>query len=61
LVTKRQIPTEEFEGFEVVVEYGYNMTYTQRNRGLEVKLGNFTLNDDFYVVDLEETNVVLGV
>ena len=26
-----------------------------------MKLGNFTLNDDFYVVDLEEPNVVLGV
>jgi hypothetical protein len=26
-----------------------------------VKLGKYTLTDDFYVVDLEETNVVLGV
>jgi hypothetical protein len=28
LVTRRQIPTEEFEGFEVVVVDGYNMMCT---------------------------------
>jgi hypothetical protein len=61
LVTRRQIPTEEFEGFEVVVANGYNMTCTQRIRGLEVTLGNYTLTNDFYVVDLADTNVVLGV
>jgi hypothetical protein len=47
LVTRRQIPTEEFEGFEVVVADGYNMMCTQRIRGLDVTLGNYTLTDDF--------------
>ena len=28
LVTRRQIPTKEFEGFEVLVADGYNMTCT---------------------------------
>jgi hypothetical protein len=28
LVTKRQIPTKEFDGFELVVEDGYNMMCT---------------------------------
>ena len=28
---------------------------------LEVKLGNYTMRDTFYVVDLIETNVLLGV
>jgi hypothetical protein len=28
---------------------------------LEVKLGNYTLTDTFYVVDLSDTNAVLGV
>jgi hypothetical protein len=37
------------------------MNCTERIRGLDVKLGKYTLNDEFYVVDLEETNVVLGV
>jgi hypothetical protein len=45
----------------VVVADGYNMTCTQRIRGLEVTLGNYTLTDDFYVMDLADTHVVLGV
>jgi hypothetical protein len=61
LIAKRQIPTEDFEGFEVVVEDGYNMTYTQWIRGLNVTLGNYTLTDEFYVVDLTTANMVLGV
>jgi hypothetical protein len=28
---------------------------------LEVKLGNYTVRDTFYVVDLSDTDVVLGV
>ena len=28
---------------------------------LEVKLGNYTLTDTFYVVELSDTDVVLGV
>jgi hypothetical protein len=61
LVTKRQIPTEEFEGFEVVVADEYNMMCTRRIRGLDVTFGNYTLIDGFYVVELEYTNVALGV
>jgi hypothetical protein len=33
---------------------------TQRIKGLEVTLGNYTLTDKFYVVDLADTHVVLG-
>jgi hypothetical protein len=58
LVSRRNIPTKEFK---VVVAYGYNMMCTHRVRGLEVTLGNYTLTDDFYVMDLEDTHVVLGV
>jgi hypothetical protein len=36
------------------------MKCTHRIRGLDVKLGNYTLIDDFYVIDLENTHVVLG-
>jgi hypothetical protein len=60
-VIERQIPTEEFEGFEVVVADWCNMKCTQRIRGLDVTLGNYTLSDEFYVVELADTNVVLGI
>jgi hypothetical protein len=52
---------EDFEGFNVVVADGYNMMCTQRIRGLEVTLGNYMLTDDFYIMDLADTHVVLGV
>jgi hypothetical protein len=45
----------------VVVVDGYNMTCTQRMRGLDVTMGNYTLIDGFYMVDLADTHVVLGV
>ena len=37
------------------------MTCTHRIIGLEVTLRNYTLIDEFYVVDLADTHVVLGV
>jgi hypothetical protein len=46
LVTRRNIPMEYFEGFNVVVVDGYNMMCTQRIRGLEVTLGNYTLTNE---------------
>jgi len=52
LVTRRQIPAEDFEGFNVVVVDGYNVTCTQRIRGLEVSMGKYTLTDEFCVTDL---------
>jgi hypothetical protein len=45
----------------VVVVDGYNMTCTQRMRGLDVTMGNYMLIDGFYMVDLADTHVVLGV
>jgi hypothetical protein len=48
LVTRRKILVEDFNGFNVVVADGYNMMCTQRIRGLEVTLGNYTLTDDFF-------------
>jgi hypothetical protein len=45
----------------VVVVDVYNMTCTQRAKGLEVTMGNYTLIDEFCVVDIEYTHVVLGV
>jgi hypothetical protein len=45
----------------VVVADGYNMACSRRIRGLEVTLGNYTLNDEFCVVYLANTHVVLVV
>jgi hypothetical protein len=61
LVARRGLHTEEFERFTVAVENGYTMTCLDMVPGLEVKLGNYTLMDTFYVVDLSDTDAVLGV
>jgi hypothetical protein len=51
----------EFEAFHVAVVDGYTMTCLDMIPDLEVKLGNYTLIDTFYVVDLSDIDVVLGV
>jgi hypothetical protein len=61
LVAKRGLHTEEFEGFHVAMADGYTMTCLDMIPDVEVKLGNYTLTCTFYVVDLSDTDVVLGV
>jgi hypothetical protein len=61
LVARRGLRTEEFEGFHVAVADGYTMTCLDMIPNLEVKLDNYTLTDTFYVVELSDTDVVLGV
>jgi hypothetical protein len=61
LVARRGLRTEEFEGFHVAVADVYTMTCLDMIPDLEVKLGNYTLTDTFYVVDLLDTYAMLGV
>jgi hypothetical protein len=61
LVSRWEIQTEEFEGFDVAVEDGHTVECLDRVPYLEIKLGNYTVRDTFYVVDLSDTDVVLGV
>ena len=39
----------------------HKMKCTQRIPRIQVQLGNYTLVDDFYVVDVPDTSIVLGV
>jgi hypothetical protein len=61
LVARRALQTEEFEGFDVAVANGHMVECLDRVPDLEVHLGNYTVKDTFYVVDLSDTDVVLGV
>jgi hypothetical protein len=45
----------------VVVVDGFNMTCIRNILRLVVTLGKYTLTNNFYVVDLVDTNIVLGV
>ena len=61
MVDKRNIPTEPFDGFTVVIP-GHNImqckTWVPK---LQVTVGNYSFVDSFYVVDVSDTNVVFGV
>jgi hypothetical protein len=61
LVLRRALQIEEFEGFDVAVEDGHTVECLDRVSDLEIKLGNYIVRDTFYVVDLSDTDVVLGV
>jgi hypothetical protein len=44
-----------------VVEDGHTVECLDIVLDLEINLGNYTVRDTFYVVDLSDTDVVLGV
>jgi hypothetical protein len=52
LVVERDIPTVDFEGFDVVVVGGHIIPCTQKIPQLYVALGNYTVTNDFYVVEM---------
>jgi hypothetical protein len=61
LVARRGLRTEEFEGFHIIVADGYTMICLDMIPDQEVKLGNYTLTNTFYVVGMSDTDAVLGV
>jgi hypothetical protein len=61
LVARRGLQTEEFEGLNIAVADGYNMTCRDRIPNLELKSGNYSMTDVFYVVELSNIDIVLGV
>jgi hypothetical protein len=61
LVSRQALQTEEFEGFDVAIADGHTVECLDRVPDSEIKLGNYIVRDTFYVVDLFDTDVVLGV
>jgi hypothetical protein len=60
LVSRHALQIEDFEGFHVVVADGHTMECLDIVPNLDMKLGNYTERDTFYVVDLLDIDVVLG-
>ena len=60
-VERRGLSMEEFEGFTVVVAGVGRMECTRWIPKLNITLGNYSLTDDFFVVDVIDTIVILGV
>lgn len=50
-----------FEGFNVVVVDGFPMTCTKWVPQLNIALRYYTLTNNFYMVDLVDTNAIFGI
>ena len=61
LVQRRAIPTDAFEGFSVLVLGDRTMQCMHYVPSLSVTMGTYTLIDHFFMVDIPNTNVILGV
>ena len=61
LVERRKLQDETFDGFKVIILDNNSMGCTKWIPKLQVTLGNYTITDHFYVVNVADTNVVLGV
>jgi hypothetical protein len=61
LLKRRHIPTVEFEGFKLEVESGSTMPCNRYILGMKLTLGRHELVQDVYVMDLPNTNIILGV
>jgi hypothetical protein len=60
LLKRRHIPTIEFEGFCVEVAGGRTMPCDNYIPGMKLTLGRHDLAQYFYVMDLRDTNIILG-
>jgi hypothetical protein len=61
LLKRRHIPIVEFEGFKVEVASGSTMPCDRYIPGMKLTLGRHELVHDIYVMDLLDTNIILGV
>ena len=61
LVERINFPIETFEGFVVTIPGNKSMECTRWIPKLQVTIGDYTLLDSFYVVNVVNTNLVLGV
>jgi hypothetical protein len=61
MVERRGISTEEFDGFIVVILGGHQMIFTKWIPKLTTTMGNYSMTDDLFMMDIPDTNVVLGV
>jgi hypothetical protein len=61
LLKRRHIPIVEFEGLKVEVAGGSTMPCNRYIPGMKLTLGRHELVQDVCVIDLPDTNIILGV
>eukprot|EP00253_Pinus_taeda_P032154 PITA_32154 len=61
MVDQRGIQTESFDGFSVLVPGDQTMTCARYVPQHSVMMGTYILTDHFFVVDIPDTSMILGV
>jgi hypothetical protein len=61
LFQRRHILTVEFEGFRVEVAGGHTMPFDRYIPGMKLTMGKHDMAQDLYVMELPDTNIILGV
>ena len=61
LVERRKLQAETFDGFTVIIPGNNSMGCTKWIPKLQITLGNHTITENIYVVNVADTNMVLGV
>jgi len=61
LVEWKGITTEAFEGFSVIILGENTLNCTRYVPQMTLSLGNYTITNEFFMVKVPNTNVVLGV
>ena len=61
LVTSKGLHAVEHGGFEVKVAGGTLLPCTHVIPRLQISMRNYTLTDDFFVIDLVDTDIILGI
>ena len=61
LVERRKLQDENFYGSIVIIPCKNSMDYTKCIPKLQVTIGNNTVTGNFYVVNVDDKNVILGV
>jgi len=61
MVERRGISTESFDGFSVLVPGDQTMVCVRYVPELSVTMGTYKLTDHFFMVNILDTNIVLGV
>jgi hypothetical protein len=61
MVERRNIPRVDFEGFLVEVAGGHTIACDRYIPQMSLTLGRYNFIHEFYVVDIPDTNIVLGV
>ena len=61
LVERIKLQVKTFDGFTVIIPVNNSMNCTKWFPKLQITIGNHTITDNLYVLNVTDTNVVLGV